>query len=67
MTPTMDKKPVSKHQGEAYDRLLATHPQVERKGKTLPYTAVNGHMFTVFSNGDDVPPSMVPLPMLDVV
>ena len=46
----MANKPVSKHQQEAYDRLLATHPQVERKGKNIPYTAVNGNMFTVFSD-----------------
>jgi hypothetical protein len=45
----MDKKPVSEKQKEAYDRLLATHPDVERKGKNLLYTSVNGHMFTVFS------------------
>jgi len=43
----MDKKPVSEKQKEAYDRLLATHPDVERKGKNLLYTSVNGHMFTV--------------------
>ena len=45
----MDKKPVSNKQQEAYDRLLATHPAIERKGKNLLYTSVNGHMFTVFS------------------
>jgi len=45
----MDKKPVSQEQKTAYDRLLATHPDVERKGKNLLYTSVNGHMFTVFS------------------
>jgi hypothetical protein len=45
----MDKKSVSKKQLEAYDRLLATHPAIERKGKNLLYTSVNGHMFTVFS------------------
>ncbi len=31
---------------EAYDRLIAAHPEIERKGKTNPYTSVNGHMFT---------------------
>ena len=45
----MDKKPVSKRQRDAYDRLLATHPDISRKGKNLLYTSVNGHMFTVFS------------------
>ena len=32
-----------------YDQLLATHPEIERKGKNLLYTSVNGHMFTMFS------------------
>jgi hypothetical protein len=45
----MEKKSVTEKQKEAYDRLLATHPNVERKGKNLLYTSVNGHMFTVFS------------------
>jgi len=45
----VEKKPVSSEQLEAYDRLLATHPKVERKGKNLLYTSVNGHMFTIFS------------------
>jgi len=29
---------------DAYDTLVATHPELERKGKTMPYTSVNGHM-----------------------
>jgi hypothetical protein len=45
----MKKTPVSTEQLEAYERLLATHPDLERKGKNLLYTSVNGHMFTVFS------------------
>ena len=31
---------------EAYDRLIATQPGIERKGATLPYTSVHGHMFS---------------------
>jgi TfoX/Sxy family transcriptional regulator of competence genes len=31
---------------DAYDRLIATLPGIERKGATLPYTSVNGHMFS---------------------
>ena len=45
----MGKTPVSAEQIAAYDRLLDTHPEIERKGKNLLYTSVNGHMFTVFS------------------
>jgi hypothetical protein len=29
---------------EAYDRLIATRPGVERRGVTIPYTSLNGHM-----------------------
>ena len=31
---------------EAYDRLVAAAPDVERKGATMPYTSVNGNMFS---------------------
>ena len=34
---------------DLYDRLLDTHPEIERKGKTSPYTSVNGHMFSYLS------------------
>jgi len=30
----------------AYDRLIAAHPEIVRRGKSNPYTSVNGHMFT---------------------
>lgn len=29
-----------------YEKLVATHPDVERKGAAMPYTSVNGHMFS---------------------
>jgi TfoX/Sxy family transcriptional regulator of competence genes len=32
-----------------YDKLLQTHPDIERKGVKLPYTSFNGHMFTFLS------------------
>lgn len=31
---------------EIYDRLVALCPEIERKGKTVPYTSANGHMFS---------------------
>ena len=34
---------------ELYDNLIASHPEIERKGKSNPYTSVNGHMFTFLS------------------
>lgn len=45
----MAKVAVTPEQVAAYDRLIATHPEIERKGKNLLYTSVNGHMFSVFS------------------
>lgn len=30
----------------AYDCLIAADSRIERKGKTMPYTSVNGHMFS---------------------
>jgi len=29
-----------------YDKLIATNPEIERKGALNPYTSLNGHMFT---------------------
>ena len=34
---------------DLYEKLLTSHPEIERKGKTMPYTSVNGHMFTLLS------------------
>jgi hypothetical protein len=33
------------------EKLVATNPKVERKGDTVPYTSLNGHMFSYLSNG----------------
>lgn len=29
-----------------YEKLVATNPNVDRKGATMPYTSLNGHMFS---------------------
>jgi hypothetical protein len=34
---------------DLYDKLIATNPDIERKGVTMPYTSINGHMFTYLS------------------
>ena len=34
---------------ELYEKLVAMHPKVERKGDTMPYTSLNGHMFSVLT------------------
>jgi hypothetical protein len=31
---------------ELYEKLIATNPNLERKGAVHPYTSLNGHMFT---------------------
>jgi hypothetical protein len=31
---------------ELYDRLIATVPGIERRGASVPYTSLNGHMFS---------------------
>jgi hypothetical protein len=31
---------------EQYDRAIATLPDIARKGATVPYTSLNGHMFS---------------------
>jgi TfoX/Sxy family transcriptional regulator of competence genes len=32
-----------------YDKLIASHAEIERKGAANPYTSVNGNMFTMLS------------------
>ena len=32
-----------------YDKLIDTNPEIERKGDKIPYTSLNGNMFTLLS------------------
>jgi TfoX/Sxy family transcriptional regulator of competence genes len=32
-----------------YEKLLATNPAIERKGATMPYTSINGNMFSLLT------------------
>jgi TfoX/Sxy family transcriptional regulator of competence genes len=34
---------------ERYDQFVAACPRFERKGKTMPYTSSNGHMFSLLN------------------
>ncbi len=34
---------------ERYNKLIESNPKIERKGKTTPYTSLNGHMFSFLS------------------
>jgi TfoX/Sxy family transcriptional regulator of competence genes len=37
-----------------YDKLIQSHPDIERKGVKLPYTSFNGHMFTFLSEAGEL-------------
>ncbi|WP_108808122.1 hypothetical protein [Aquimarina spinulae] len=37
-----------------YDKLIASNPNFDRKGKTMPYTSVNGHMFSQLNKAGEI-------------
>ncbi len=37
-----------------YEKLVATHPKAELKGDTIPYTSLNGNMYSYFSKDNFV-------------
>ena len=46
--PTTTKKTTALNpRVELYEKLIATIPNLERKGDANPYTAINGNMFTL--------------------
>lgn len=47
----MAKAPYFPHPGKLaqYQKLVSTKPEIQRKGATVPYTAVNGNMFSYLS------------------
>jgi len=32
-----------------YEALIATHPEIDQKGKSSPYTSINGNMFSLYT------------------
>jgi TfoX/Sxy family transcriptional regulator of competence genes len=32
-----------------YEKLVATNPEIQRKGDTMPYTSLNGNMFSLLT------------------
>jgi hypothetical protein len=34
---------------DLYDKLIKTQPKIERQGASIPYTSLNGHMFSYLS------------------
>ncbi|MBX2871125.1 MAG: hypothetical protein KTR30_03470 [Saprospiraceae bacterium] len=37
-----------------FDQLVARCPEFERKGKTMPYTSSNGHMFSLLNKAGEL-------------
>ena len=37
-----------------YDELVSKCPRFERKGKTMPYTSANGHMFSLLNKAGEI-------------
>ena len=37
-----------------YDQLVANCPRFDRKGKTMPYTSENGHMFSLLNKDGEL-------------
>jgi hypothetical protein len=37
-----------------YDKLVATNPLVQRKGAAVPYTSLNGHMFSYLAKSGEL-------------
>ncbi len=48
------KKDMWRDKLEFYDKLIDTNPNFERKGKTMPYTSVNGHMFSQLNKAGEL-------------
>jgi TfoX/Sxy family transcriptional regulator of competence genes len=45
--PVARKNAIPSEKVALYEKLIATVPEIERKGAANPYTAVNGNMFTL--------------------
>ena len=39
---------------KVYDELVAQCSRFERKGKTMPYTSANGHMFSLLNKDGEL-------------
>ena len=50
MSAQKKKSPIPAEKIALYEKLLASQPEVERKGADNPYTAVNGNMFSLLLN-----------------
>jgi hypothetical protein len=49
----MEKTTITREEKvELYNMLVASHAEAERKGATIPYTSLNGHMYSFLSKDD---------------
>jgi hypothetical protein len=39
---------------ELYDKLISMSTEIERKGKSMPYTSANGHMFSQINKDGEI-------------
>jgi hypothetical protein len=49
MAKQVAKNTIPEERIALYDKLVQTQPDVERKGKSMPFTSCNGHMFSFLS------------------
>jgi hypothetical protein len=45
-----NESPIPAAKLDLYEKLVATNPALERKGAKVPYTSLNGHMFSYLSS-----------------
>ncbi len=46
MSPKKENQSIPPEKLALYEKLVAAIPNLERKGDTVPYTSLNGHMFS---------------------
>ena len=40
---------MSESKVDLYDQLIANHPKIDQKGRTMPYNSIRGHRFSFFA------------------
>ena len=50
----MEKKLSRDEKVALYNKLVASHPNAVLKGATIPYTSLNGHMYSFISKEDEL-------------
>lgn len=49
-----DSKLSRKEKVALYEKLVTSHGKAELKGDTIPYSSLNGHMYSMLTKGDEV-------------